>query len=1135
MTATPQPDLERTSAQRHAADPTHSVWVSASAGSGKTKVLVDRFVRLLLAGTVPERILCLTFTKVAAAEMSERLLRDLGAWARADDAALAASLKQLSGQDADADTMVRARRLFARSLEAPGGLRIQTIHGFCETLLARFPIEAGLRPNFTVIDERGADVLLLEARDAIIRATDRDQRLGAALGRFAGLVNPRQFQELLKNLATERAKLRRALQPSVAAACRRVFGFLGVGEDETERGIIAAASANGAFDRVNLTRATQALLQGSKTDRGVGEQLARWLAATDDERIALFDDQLRIFFTVELELRARLATKAAIARMADVVEVLEREQRRISAVRNRLNALAVAGSTAALLTVGAAILDRYDRAKRHRNLLDYDDLVLESVTLLSQPAIAPWILYKLDGGIDHILVDEAQDTSPEQWQVIANLAEEFFAGLGGRDGGRTVFVVGDEKQSIFSFQGADPRKFSEMREHFRARVTAGQEPWRDVPMALSFRTVPAVLGFVDRVFAETGDGVTADGAWVRHEPVRRGHAGLVELWPPVPRLKETTEAWALPTQQNLLYRAESRLAQRIAHSIRGWLDRREILPSSGRPIAPGDVLILVRRRNLFFEEMVLALKKADVPVAGADRMILAEQLAVQDLVALGRFALLPEDDLTLATILKSPLLGLDEEALFRLAAGRGANSLWTELAARAFEAPFDRAFEFLRDQILARADFVPPFEFYGELLNRGGRERIHARLGQEAMDPIDEFLGRALVFQRERVPSLQGFLHWIERDQSEIKRDMERAKDQVRVMTVHGAKGLEAPIVFLPDTCTLSRPETGLFWTTEANGDELMLWPVHKANDDPTTARVRQEANRAAEREYRRLFYVAMTRAADRLYLGGWDVHTKRPAECWYELARPIVEGLGRPVDLAFDDGAERGWRYEEAQAVATGVLALDDPSGAPPPPLPEWLRRPPAPEPPSRRPLAPSRPDAAEAPLRLPLAKSGERFRRGRIVHRLLQSLPAIAPGSRQQVAAQYLALPAHGLDATQQAALLAETLRVLDDPAFAEVFGADGLAEVPLAGIVGKVAISGQVDRLLVSSDRVLVVDFKSDRDPPADREPPAAYVGQMAAYWAALRAIYPDRPVRCALLWTAGPRLDEIAEPLLAAAAP
>ncbi|MDE1969854.1 MAG: PD-(D/E)XK nuclease family protein, partial [Alphaproteobacteria bacterium] len=699
-----------------------------------------------------------------------------------------------------------------------------------------------------------------------------------------------------------------------------------------------------------------------------------------------------------------------------------------------------------------------------------------------------------------------------------------------RDRLRTVFAVGDPKQSIFSFQRADPAKFVAMQEHFRARVEAARQQWRRLKLELSFRSVAAVLRTVDAVFADqraAAGVIFADDA-IRHEPSRLGVAGLVELWPPVvPESGEPPTPWDAPLNQARLKLPRARLAEAIAAKVKSWIDAGEPLESSGRPIHAGDILVLVRRRDPFVGALVRALKERDVPVAGVDRMVLADQLAVQDLVALAQFLLLPADNLTLATVLKSPLYGFDEDRLFDLAWKR-TGSLWDELRQRASENP---TFKFAAEELaalLARADFIPPFELFAEVLGaRGGRRKILARLGAEANDPLDELLAAALAFERDHGPSLQGFLHWLVLGELEVKRDLnnEAGRNELRVITVHGAKGLQAPIVFLPDTLAVPQQSPAIVWTD----DGLPLWLAD--GDAPAAGAALELANRRRDEEYRRLLYVALTRAADRLYVCGWTGQRKPPDDAWYPFVRAGLKAAGgKPFDFNATEliGAD-GWRGEGLRLVTQQRAKREEPparrAGVPvASALPPWATKPPPPEPAPPKPLQPSRPSHAEPPTRSPLGvDDGHIFRKGLVVHRLLQTLPRVAPDQRAAAARRFLARPVLGLAPAEQENIAAETLAVLAAPEFAALFGPGSEAEVPVVGLVGERAVSGRIDRLLVANNEVAIVDYKTMRPvPPTEAEVPEAYLDQLAAYRAALARVYPGKTVRCALLWTEGPKL-------------
>jgi ATP-dependent helicase/nuclease subunit A len=1132
--------------QQYATDGRSSVWVAASAGTGKTKVLTDRVLNLMLGGSPPGRILCLTFTKAAAAEMANRINDRLSLWTTLADGALAQELVGLTGTLPDQTVMEHARRLFARVLDTPGGMKIVTIHAFCQSLLRRFPIEAEIAPQFEVMDERSSNELLNESREAVLAAArSGDAALAEALGEVTRYLVEQSFSELLVTLAQERPRLRRIFDDGGPARCvERLRAMLEIPPGTTVATILAGACDEAAFDGTGLRRATDTLMaSAATTDRQRGECLAGWLAAPTD-RIARLDAYVAAYLTAEGNVRGTLVTRKVAAANPAVLAALAAEAARLERLIAARGACALFQATAAMLALAAALLTAYERLKTLHAQLDYDDLILKTCDLLNRPGVAAWVLFKLDGGLDHILVDEAQDTNPEQWQVVAALAEEFFSGSGARDAERTIFAVGDAKQSIYSFQRADPREFQRMREHFRARVeTASEHPgewrWREVTLDISFRSTAAVLACVDAVFArdEARAGVALDGAALRHVAERRGHAGRVELWPAVePDPVEPPAPWQAPDAQHRFRDPSSRLAAAIAARIRHWIDNGERLPSRGRRVRAGDIMVLVRRRGRFVEALVRALKNRGVAVAGIDRMVLTEQLAVEDLVALGRFLLLPDDDLTLATVLKSPLYGVDEDTLFTLAWGRGARSLWDAL--RDDPGLGDVAAEL--SSLLGRADFVAPYELFADILSaRGGRREALGRLGPEAADPLDELLALALAYERSHIPSLQGFLHWLETGAVEIKSDLDqRGRDEVRVMTVHGAKGLQAPIVFLPDTLQMPAEPLRLLWTA----DGLPLWSARKDLDAPAARAARQAAVQRRDEEYRRLLYVAMTRAEDRLYICGWRTRRPAPAGNWYDLAAAGLAAHAETVELDFapligaDGWAGGGLRLDQPQTVAARPDARASGRPAEVAELPAWARSPPPPEPAPPRPLAPSRPVFAEPAARSPLGllaatRDGAGFKRGLIVHRLLQILPELGPERRRAAAERFLARPVHRLEAAEQSAIADEILAILDEPRLAALFGPNSQAEVPIVGLVGDYAISGQIDRLVVGADEILIVDYKTLRPMPAsDAAVPPAYLSQLSAYRAAIAQIYPGRRVECALLWTDGPHLMPISPALL-----
>jgi len=1160
MSKQPAHAPDHTGAQVAAADPSQSVWVSANAGTGKTHVLIERILRLLLAGTAPNRILCLTFTKAAAAEVATRLSTRLGHWAASGAGALAKDLKSILGKPPSDEEATLARSLFAKVLETPEGIRVRNLHSFAESLLGRFPVEAGLAPHFTVIDERRSAELRAEAHDRLLSGKGQAaEDVRAALRHLAGLVNQEQFAGIMGELDDKRGALRHLLDArgghsGLMASVRQA---LGLGAEETTASVLGAASADAAFDHPGLTRTLDGLEQGAQSDKDRAAVIRGWLSMPPEKRAEIFVGSYgEVFITKDQKPRKSIITKAAIKADPAAEDILRTEQDRVLGVNRRLRACAMADATEALLIVGEALLQAYDGLKRARALLDYDDLIEKAQALLSRDSGVSWVHYKLDGGIEHILVDEAQDTSPEQWDIISGLAGEFFSGVGAGDEdraiARTIFAVGDEKQSIYSFQGADPAMFGTMRDRFQGQATAVGGALPEVELAVSYRSTAAVLACVDAVFAspDAADGLTWDSRPIHHHSNRQGQGGLVELWPTLtPDDVPEIRPWDAPLDQMGQESPAMRLADRVAAKIEGMWRGKEILPSAGRPVQPGDMMILLRTRSAFADIMVRALERRHIPVAGRDRLKLLDHLAVMDLMAMGHFVLLPDDDLNTAVVLKGPFIEFDDDTLFELAHER-TGTLWQALKDRKNErAEFSDTFEKLSSS-LASADFTPPYEFFSRLLGPGGgRKHLLAHIGPEAGEPIDEFLGRALDFERDHEPSLEGFLYWLERGETEIKREMERGLNQVRVLTVHGAKGLEAPVLFLPDTCTMQGAQLAprLHWLENEEAPEAgpasVIWRISKEEEEDLTARLHEETTQESRREYRRLLYVAMTRARDRLYICGWETKKGRAAGCWYDLMEAPIKEIAEAVETPQGEphAGETLWRVANPQTAAPD---REDTVGEERPDaevLPDWTLTSPAPEPEPTSPLAPSRPSNDEPPVASPLSDDdGARFKRGRLVHRLLQSLPDLPETARQAAGRAFLGRAALALGAGEAEEILGETLGVISHPDFAPLFGPGSLAEVPLTGVLktkdGVYTLSGQVDRLLITDDAVTVIDFKTNRPPPeSEGQVAPAYLRQMAACRALLRSIYPDRPVRALLLWTVGPRVMPLGDEILNIHAP
>ncbi|MCJ2036743.1 double-strand break repair helicase AddA [Methylobacterium sp. J-068] len=1144
-------DLTR-KAQREAADPRASAWVSANAGAGKTKVLTDRVVRLLLDGAPPARILCLTFTKAAAANMSIRVFRVLGRWVTLDDATLTAELTELTGERPSRKTLQVARRLFARAVETPGGLKIETLHALCERLLHMFPFEANVPARFVVLDEtQAADAFHIETGNVLadaIGGTEPD--LGAAVA----IVGPEATGDALRKAirAAMRARDVLAARHGLDAPFSGLADALGVRPDETVAGI-EARMLDGLLGDLGAVAAR--LRTGKATDEGIADRLIEVAEASGS---AALETYRGIFFTKEGLPKAdkSLGTKAV---PEDVKQALRDERDRLEPLQDALRGVQALARTRALFTLAAEIHRRVEAQKARLGALDFDDLIHKTLDLLGR-VDSTWVLYKLDRGVDHVLIDEAQDTNPHQWEILRRITAEFASGEGAREVARTRFAVGDPKQSIYSFQGAEPREFETTRREWQRASNGAGLAFSDVHLNLSFRSAGGVLRAVDATFAipEHYEGLSFEDAAIgtTHSTARTSAPGTVELWPiEEPADEPEPDAWAAPVDAPETNAPAIVTARRVARAALAWITTGD---ETGRIWRPGDILILVRKRSAAFEEVIRAMKALGVPVAGQDRLDIAAHIAVNDLVAVGRAGLLPADDLTLAGALKTPLVGFDDDDLVRIAARRERHETLEDALARHAEAGDPaaiRGHEALTSWI-ALAACEGPFGFYATLLGaRGGRRALVSRLGGEAGDAIDVFLMTAAqAEQATDAPSLGGFLARYDTVPGRgegghtVKRDLDSGRDEVRVMTVHGAKGLEAPVVVVIDGCeALGRNDPPLLSMTpvgvsqgrfgQGAGPLPPIWAGAKAGDCEAVTQARAALQSRAREEHNRLLYVAMTRAADRLVIAPHRGHEAPSASAWCEMIRAGLEqafGAGEALETPY--GPATLWR-EGGRAAPLGAVP---PAAGASVELPPWLEAPVPGEFEAAPPVTPSGALGAADTRREPGRRQAdsEARRRGTLIHSLVEHLPRIEPAQRKPAAAAFVRARAPGLDPVKQGAIVDATLRLLDEPDLAPLFARDARAEVTLSGRVrvGGVAraVFGRVDRLAISGDTVWVADFKTGR-PPAEGGAalPRAEAGQIALYAALLAEIHPTHRIVPMLVWTSGPIIRRLSEGEISAA--
>ena len=1084
--------------QVEATDPASSTWLAANAGSGKTHVLTDRVARLLLEGVMPQNILCLTYTKAAASEMQNRLFQRLGRWTMLENDKLLSELQELGIEHSlNVEDVSRARTLFARAIEAPGGLKIQTIHSFCASILRRFPLEAGVSPQFIEIDERAQKILLGEVLEVISDKTGSSSFDGIA-HHFTGA----EVHDVMRSVLN----LSKLFEATTTQ--EDIWRGLGLRPGYQDQDLQDDCFLPGDSDLIFKLRTT--LLSKTGNDLKAGENMLA-IKGPDLKVVDLLVLE-SVFLTKSGANPFTAKTKTFPTKDTRLgltyLEQLEELMVRVESVRRNRVALRTAQRTEALYHFATEFLQTYHEHKQRRGFLDFDDLILRTQTLLSDERVANWVLFRLDGGVDHILVDEAQDTSPAQWDVIKLLAQEFTSGQGARaDVHRTIFVVGDKKQSIFSFHGADPEGFDRMRDQFEAQLLEIKQPFQSTTLNYSFRSSPTILDLVDQVFSNRkGLGSQSD-----HLAYKSELPGRVDIWPVFQKpQKIDTQPWTDPIDEVSADHQDKQLADALSAKIKELIETETItqLDRDGttfhRKISAGDFLILVQnRQKLFFREIHRACKEAGLPIAGADRLKVSAELGVRDIISLLSFLALPEDNLSLAEALRSPLFGWSERDMFNLAQGRDSQFLWRSLQNREVEFP-DTVCNLVALRNLA--DFKRPFELINHILiTQGGRSRLLGQLGLEAAEGIDALVSQSLIYEQSNVPSLTGFLVWLDSDELIIKRQMDTIEDKIRVMTVHGAKGLEAPIVILPDTAARSAPTT----PDVVDHHGLAVWKPNKnlvpeiLNPTLDKLKLRQVD------ELDRLLYVALTRAESWLIvMGSGDI--KEETDCWYNAIHAAVVVKGA-VPLITTAGI--GLRYEPKPWRA-GTLRQIDLRKKNNHQVPDWVKPTTSTTPPSKSPRAPS--DLGGEKIvsgGLTLVNPDAR-RLGTAIHLLLETLPN-TPEEKWKIVAKKI------VDADIFSFAWAEAKEILYHPDLAHIFASATFGEVNVSAHIDELngdPIQGSIDRLIISNDTVLAIDFKTNQIVPKTlKQVPEGILRQLGAYASALQQIFPDHQVETAILWT------------------
>ncbi len=1100
----------------NAINPNFSVWVNASAGTGKTKILIDRVLRLLLENK--RNILCLTFTNAAANEMENRIHSILSKWAICSESELIMDLEQLdllhlseesvsfqrvtlesrkkeewipvpstgmtkesagitegSRKNEALDRhLTRARRLFSELENL--GLTIQTIHAFCYKLISSFPIEAGIAPNCTLSECK-------ELHSIIFNKVLHNETVQDDINLIATEIDENKLRDLLYTLCIKR---------SISANDSKYIKDKLSAPDEIHD--LQSETIE------HVERLAEILSEGSKRDQSYSEILYSTVipagiqkkrtsvSYSDDTGIKWNDTKIENLAKVFLKSESHekksissIATKSILEKFKDAEQIIESVQNVVFTHIRDMNSYQIFKRTSSLLGVFKVYVDLYNSEKSKNALLDYNDIIDLATNLLSNPNYKDWILFNLDQKIDHILVDEAQDNSISQWKIITNLCDEFFAG---NDEKRTLFVVGDVKQSIYRFQGANPHLFNYIQQYFHTKT--GGRDWISCQLEKSFRSTPEVLMLVDRIFNNFRAEISFNDNEIKHVPHRENDQGYIEIWPALPKRKEKEQqALQIPLtcRENYII-ADRLLAQTIANRIHNWLNEGRILVAKDRHIEPRDIMILVRQRNVLVDYIISELKKANVPVVGRDYFRIMDYIAVQDLIALAEFLLLQANDLALANALKSPLFNFTEDDLFNIAYDRKEHSLWERI--QDYSVVIYSELNYLIN--LSRTE--SPLALFTHIL-RTGKKKFAARLGLECFEVLDEFMNLVLQFEN---PSLQAFVQWIKENNPEIKNDMQSERNAVRIMTIHKSKGLQAPIVFLVDTNTVPRNSESIIF----DGTEVPFWCGK--NNNAYCDQVKREKKLEDYNEYLRLLYVALTRAEDELY-----ILSKEPVQkgSWYDL----ITKYGEPYEKK-----QRGLRpifKEKVEVLCVNanypyIYKKRDYFDVPVISLPPALAHSSVSS--QRVTLESSEKEGAEwIPVSATWMTDG--YARGLIIHSILQYMPKIEKERRKNWVRKYLDNISEDKDEIYSKILAF-------NEKYGYLFDLEGKSEITLSGTIDGKSVLVRLDRLCITQDKAIIIDYKSHRNVSVSLL--NEIKKQMLIYKTLVQEIYPNKQVECVVIW-------------------
>ncbi len=1097
--------------QNSASNPSNSVFVSASAGSGKTKVLTDRTLRLLLLGVSPSKILCLTFTKVAAIEMQKRIFSELESWVMMDDEALKNHLEKLNSKPPSNFEIKAARKLFATLLDDNSGLQISTIHSFCQSIIKKFPVEAKTSPNFSIIDDQKENQLLLEARKNLLSMALQDPKLAAQINLISARLNENSFLEISSEIIRKRHNLSEIKERyfGIDGVIQAVYEELKINPDENEETVFTDFVNDENWKKNNLVNLCESTEIKNK------EVIKKFISNPILDNL---EEYLSVFLTTENEARKQLTTKAIQKENPLAEEIMRSEQERVLQFLEKFNTVKIAVSTATLLVVVDKIIEIYNFLKNQNGYLDYSDLIIKTSQLLENSANREWVKYKLDGIYEHILIDESQDTNHQQWNIVKAITEEFFVGSGAvENANRTIFIVGDEKQSIYSFQGAEPDIFANIFHYYQDKLKGIDQKFLNIELTSSYRSMPAILQTVDKVFAspELTKAISTLATKIEHISVKNKHFGKVELLPIVGsniQKKDDKEKdqflWNLDFTTNEEYKAQEILAQMIACKIKSFFIKGKFLNEKNRNAEFGDVMILLKERKSNLGNLLIKyLNDEQIPVASSDRINFADNIIVQDLISLARFTLLPQDDLNLACLLKSVLFNVSEEELFEICLVRNESkiSLFESLKQKN-----PHLFQELTDLLSfnEKQQFSIEQFFSYVLIFKHKQKEIFTRFGEKGVEILNQFFKVCVDYQSNNIASsMENFVQFLEESELEIKIDSHHHQNQVYITTVHSSKGLEAPIVFLADSAHTAAKQFGndrrrIFWDQKSG---LPFWSSGKNFDNDILRRIKKSEKEIVKKEYWRQLYVAMTRAEEELYVCGFG--EKFDKDCWYEVIKNAISDSALKIDKSsfgkefedylIDDGLIIGsdnyqekLDYKPLEEIKLNSINQDFIHKLPKNEGEEMF-------------LYPSKLDDKNSDL-----DNNGAVEYGTLIHKILEILLKSRIDDIQKrgdFIKEYLTGKISDRKAIQDVISRINTVFKSD-----YLNNLNSRSEVPIIAKINGKIVSGKIDLLIVDENEVMVIDFKTGK------KDEAKYQGQMEMYKQALGKIYPTKKIKSEIFW-------------------